>query len=58
MCVVALGSYRGVMDDYWHSGYKRERPYVCVYGGKYHGRFATAVQVQSIRPSFAAIGRP
>ena len=30
--------------DYWHCGYKKERPYVVSYNGKYHGRFATMEQ--------------
>jgi hypothetical protein len=36
--------YRGVHDDYWHSGYKKERPYVVCFEGAYQGRYATVEQ--------------
>ena len=36
--------YKGVFDDYWPTGYKKERPYTVVDDGKYHGRFATVLQ--------------
>ena len=36
--------YRGVHDDYWHTGYKKERPYVVVFEGVYQGRYATVEQ--------------
>ena len=36
--------YRGVFDDSWHSGYKKERPFITVFEGKYAGRFATVEQ--------------
>lgn len=34
----------GVFDDYWFTGYKKERPYTVTWEGKYHGRFATVEQ--------------
>lgn len=36
--------YVGVFDDYWHTGYKRLRPYTVKFDGAYHGRFATVEQ--------------
>lgn len=36
--------YKGVYDDYWPSGYKREKPYTVKYDDKYCGRFATVEQ--------------
>ena len=36
--------YRGVHDDYWHTGFKRDRPFVVVHDGAYQGRFATVEQ--------------
>ncbi len=36
--------YKGVSDDYWHTGYKKLRPYAVSYDGKYVGRFATVEQ--------------
>ena len=36
--------YLGVNEDASNSGIKKQRPFVCVYEGKYHGRFETEVQ--------------
>ena len=36
--------YKGIHDDYWPTGYKKDRPYTCSYDGKYQGRFATPIQ--------------
>ena len=33
--------YKGVGNDYWHTGYKKVRPYTVTFEGKYQGRFAT-----------------
>ncbi|EOD34221.1 hypothetical protein EMIHUDRAFT_201887 [Emiliania huxleyi CCMP1516] len=36
--------YRGVFEDYWPSGYKRERPFTVMYDGSYVGRYATVLR--------------
>ena len=36
--------YKGVFDDYWPSGYKRDKPYTCTHDGKYQGRFALVIE--------------
>ena len=49
--------YRGVHDDYWHTGFKRDRPYVVVYEGVYQGRFATVEQA-AVNYARLEIGMP
>ena len=36
--------YKGVFDDYWPSGFKRDRPYTVQHDGKYQGRFPLVIE--------------
>jgi len=36
--------YKGVFDDYWPSGFKRDKPYTVQHDGKYQGRFALVIE--------------